>query len=143
MLKASHAPGPGQSVGQSLNWCLHLLAWVLLLMGAYRSSRTNCGVQSPADEPLLPTLDEALPVCVWAVLGSAVLLGAQRIVMELVLSDISDAYYKELERAAVERDPEEVTVEKVENWGPGLVGGTVSVAMSIVLVGLLPPPACA
>eukprot|EP01043_Picozoa_sp_COSAG02_P000070 COSAG02_NODE_1_length_108762_cov_456.708287_70_plen_778_part_00 len=143
MLRASHAPGPGQSVGQSLNWCLHLIAWVLLLMDAYRSSRTSCGVQGPADEPLLPTLDEALPLCIWAVLGSAVLLSAQRIVMELVLSDVSDSYYKELERAAVERDPEEVTEDSVENWGAGLVGGTVSVGMSVVLVGLLPPPACA
>ena len=142
MLKASHAPGPGQSVGQSLNWCLHLIAWVHLLMGAYRSSRTNCEGQGSTDESLLPTLDGALPVCVWAVLGSAMPLGSQRIVMELVLSDISDAYHKELERAAVERDPEEVTMDKVENWGPGLVGGTVSVAMSMVLVGLLPPPAC-
>ena len=133
MLKAARAPGPGQTVGQSLNWCLHLIAWVLLLLGAYRSTRANC--VADAEFPLWPTLSEVQPVCVWAVLGSAVLLGSQRIVMELVLSDVSDAYCAELER-----DPH---IESVENWGPGLVGGTVSVGISIVLVGLLPPPACA
>mgnify|MGYP007125041768 FL=1 len=133
MLKAARAPGPGQTVGQSLNWCLHLIAWVLLLLGAYRSTRANCAAD--VEFPLLPTLSEVLPACVWAVLGSAVLASSQRIVMELVLSDVSDAYCAELER-----DPQ---IESVENWGPGLVGGTVSVGISIVLVGLLPPPACA
>jgi len=70
------------------------------------------------------------------VLGSAVLLGAQRVVMELVLSRVSDAL-----DAEQQRDPD-LGVEAVENWGPGLVGGMVSVGLSMVLVGLLPPPPC-
>ena len=134
MLKASRAPGPGQTVGQSLNWCLNLTAWVLLLLGPLRSSVVVGGGMLSATS--MPMGDLLLFFCVWAVLGSAVLLGAQRVVMELVLSRVSDAL-----DAEQQRDPD-LGVEAVENWGPGLVGGMVSVGLSMVLVGLLPPPPC-
>ena len=120
VLVDSRAPGPGKSVGQSLNWFLHLLAWVLLLRTAVEAGGDG-GVAW-------------VSVTVWAVMGGGVLLGAQRIVMELLLPDLSDAM-------AAEQVRDEL-VGSAENWGAGLVGGAVSVSLALMLGGLVPPPLC-
>ena len=68
-----------------------VLGWVLLLRAA---------VESESGSTSGSVLVAWITVGVWAVVGGGVLLGAQWIVMELILPELSDAVAAEQVRAA-------------------------------------------